>query len=57
LLKKPWVFQLINPQSKAYFRIAYYPFESVVWSQFIQNTFSAIYSFATEFVLIIIYLF
>jgi hypothetical protein len=30
LLKRPCVFQLCNPQSKAYSSIAYYPFESVV---------------------------
>jgi hypothetical protein len=29
-LKRLCVFQLSNPQSKAYFRIAYYSFESVV---------------------------
>jgi hypothetical protein len=55
LLKRPCVFLLCNPQSKAYFRVTYYPFESVVWSQLSQNTFSAIYSYATEFVLVIIY--
>jgi hypothetical protein len=30
LLKSPCVFQLSNPQSKAYSSIAYYPFERVV---------------------------
>jgi hypothetical protein len=37
LLKRPCVFQLCNPQSKAYSSIAYYPFESVVWSQLSQK--------------------
>jgi hypothetical protein len=55
LLKRPCVFQLSNPQSKAYFRIAYYPFERVDWSQLSQNTFLVIYSYAIEFVLVIIY--
>ena len=51
--KEPLYFWQINPQFKAYSQITFSSLESIVSSFQIQNTFSLIYRFATDFVLAI----